>query len=338
MIRVLRVAVRVTVGVITVASAALAVIAVSLGMDTHSAPATVTRSGVFEGFDAAEVQAFEEWRSRKVDIVLAYMNKETWEKIEGGPGWIRYWSESKYRDRMLITVPMLPTGDPSVSLAVGATGAYNKHFNETARNLVAAGMGNATLRIGHELNGNWYPWAAEYEPEAYAEFYRQIVTTMRSVPGQSFSFDWNVSAANTRWDATTAYPGDAYVDTIGQDVYDKMWADSTATPEERWSALVNPTRGSRQGLKFWADFAAAHNKAISFAEWGLVGEDPEVANGGGGGDDPYMIEQMHNWIATHNTAFEVYFDKDTPTKSHELLNGQFPQAAETYRRLFGGGT
>ena len=292
-------------------------------------------SGVFQG-GVEEIAAFEAWRGKDAGIVLSFPAKRTWSELRISSTWLSYWSRTAYRSKMVITLGMLPTEDRSASLATGATGAYNDHFRAAAANLVSAGMGNAVIRLGHELNGDWYPWAAQQDPHAFAEFWRQVVTTMRSVPGQSFTFDWNVSVTSSFWDATEAYPGDSFVDYIGQDVYDKKYGDSGATPQERWTSMVEPSTGSRQGLQFWADFAARHGKPVSFAEWGLVGETSELANGGAGGDSPYFVERMHNWFSTHDTAFEIYFDEDTPVNYHELLNGQFPRAADTYLRLFGG--
>jgi beta-mannanase len=196
-------------------------------------------------------------------------------------------------------------------------------------------MGNARIRVGHELNGTWYRWSATTNPTAYAAYYRQIVTAMRSVPGQAFTFEWNVSIGITNFDATTAYPGDAYVDYIGQDIYDVKWGDEDATPQQRWASKLAPAWGQyRHGLQFWADFARAHGKQIAFSEWGLTDKYAQMANGGGGGDSPYFIEQMQKWFAANPTAYEVYFNEDAHDGKHDLGNAEFATAASRYRVLF----
>ena len=78
------------------------------------------------------------------------------------------------------------------SLRQGASGAYDQHFRQLAADLVAKGQGNAILRLGWEFNGDWYPWKAETDPAAFAEYWRRIHGVMRSVPGaQGLRFDWN---------------------------------------------------------------------------------------------------------------------------------------------------
>ena len=107
---------------------------------------------------------------------------------------------------------------------------------------------------------------------------------------------------------------------------------TTATPEQRWSFIV--TANHQGGLNYWASFAALHNKPMGFAEWALVNKDASMAAGGGGGDDPYYIQQMHDFIAAHNVAYESYFEKDAPDGSHMLEGVLFPQAALLYKSLW----
>ena len=102
-------------------------------------------------------------------------------------------------------------------------------------------------------------------------------------------------------------------------------------PAARWSDLV--TNG--YGLAWQARFAAAHHKPIAFPEWGEV-----IATstpGLGGGDDPYFIEQMRRWFASHQTAFEDYFNSDTSYGTYygiDTGSGKFPTASATYRSLW----
>ncbi|HTY71419.1 MAG TPA: glycosyl hydrolase [Actinomycetes bacterium] len=292
-------------------------------------------SGVYCGGTGTScVTSFEQWRGRSVGIVGAYLPQSTWADIQVPAWWAQTWASSPYRDRMLITVPMLPNLTWT-TMSAGAQGQYDVYFRHTALNLVAAGLGNAWIRIGPELNGTWFRWSAQPDPLAYQEYFRHIVDAMRSVPGQSFRFDWNVAVGgDLHMDATLAYPGDAYVDAIGEDVYDMKWNDPHSTPESRWDHLVDPTGPTAQGLEFWARFAAQHDKPLSYGEWGLVGPGSPMAKGGGGGDDPAFIDHMHQWFGTHTTAFEVYFNRNPPDGRHVIDDGSFPQAAARYQQLF----
>ena len=87
-------------------------------------------------------------------------------------------------------------------------------------------------------------------------------------------------------------------------------------------------------MAFWANFATAHGKPVSFAEWALVASGASMSAGGEGKDDPYYIQHMHDWFTTHPTAFEIYFDRTATDGDHQLNGGKFPQAAALYRQLF----
>ena len=310
----------------------------TLGGQGRAQASVTLRSGVYcDGLKAACTDTFATWRGQPVRSTLTFFPDSTWSDIEGPDWWYQGWLSNPYRSVAVVTIPMLPakgtSADPTPTLEEGAAGDYDAYWKVVAQRLVANDMAGVTIRPGHELNGSWYRWAAQKDPAAYAGYFRQIVTTMRSVPGANFSFDWNVAVGGDSWDATAAWPGDAYVDTVGQDVYDVKWGDSSASPQTRWNALLNGGK-FHEGLQFWANFAAAHGKPISFAEWALVAAGASMANGGEGKDDPYFIQQMHTWFVTHPTAFEIYFDRTATDGDHVLNGGKFPQSATVYRQLF----
>ena len=63
-------------------------------------------------------------------------------------------------------------------------------FIDTAKALVRNDLADTVVRIGWEFNGEWMPWAAAKDPESFKSYFRRIVETMRSVPGQQFRFEW----------------------------------------------------------------------------------------------------------------------------------------------------
>lgn len=302
-----------------------------VGSTATGAQATTTAvSGAYTGSPSA-MTTFQTWRNAPVGLAMAFVGNGTWSDIQIPSSWANWWGSSPYAGHMLVTMPMLPK-DTSTTLQTGATGAYDAYFKQAARQLVAYHMGNATIRIGHEFNLKGSRWAASSAPSAYAAYFRHIVTAMRSVPGQSFRFTWCPSAGYAGWDATTAYPGDAYVDVVSVDSYDTWWNHPDATPAQRWTNIV--TANKQGGLNFWASFASTHGKPFAFSEWALVNKDATMSDGGGGGDDPYYVQQMHDWIATHDLAYESYFEKDAVDGSHSLEGTLFPQAAALYRTLW----
>jgi hypothetical protein len=225
---------------------------------------------------------------------------------------------------VVYSIPLIPnTGG---TLQEGAGGAYNVHFRRLAETLVAHGEGDAVLRLGWEFNGDWMPWNARSDPGAYAAYWRQVVQTMRAVSGAQFKFDW---CTNLGWPiSNAAYPGDAYVDYIGMDVYDTWWSDAERTNvAQRWQNMLE----MQGGLRWHREFARAHGKRMTFPEWGLWIR----PDGHGGGDNPYFIERMHEWISENDVAYHMYFEKDLSDGEHRLMAGRFPEGAAAFRSLFG---
>lgn len=285
--------------------------------------------GVYRGArNVSGVQGFESWLGRPVNHVVDFIAGDSWSAIESPTWWTSGWSGTGHQ--VEFSIPIIPsTGG---TLRSGASGDYNSHFVALAHNLVDNGQANATLRLGWEFNGGWYKWSAASDPASFAAYWRQIVSAMRSVPGQNFQFDWCPTLGKASVAPDRAYPGDAYVDYIGADVYDNSWIANYQDPTARWNDFVTQPFG----LQWQSDFAAAHGKPTTFPEWGLAIR----SDGHGGGDDPYFIQQMYNWISTHDVAHADYFEYDAPDGRHSLMNGQFPNAAAKFQALFGpdGGT
>ena len=250
----------------------------------------------------------------------------TWGAMDSASG-ISAWSGSGYQ--LVLAVPILPR-QARANLRRGARGAYNSYFVTLAQNLVDNGEGGAFLRIGWEFNGNWYKWSVRNERGAlqFAAYFRNIVDAMRSVPGQSFKFVWNPNAGSNHgrpYNPADAYPGNAWVDYIGTDLYDESWV-SPMTPANAWAGQLQAT----WGLDWLARFAAAHGKPIVFPEWGVAIR----SDGHGLGDDPYFIDAFASWITTHDVAWTNIFSFDGDQQD-DITDGSFPNALAAFRADFG---
>jgi len=260
------------------------------------------------------------------------LRTDGWNGMDGAGGsesWmLSQWAGTGYR--LVLGVPIIPGGS-GATLAQGATGAYNAYFTTLAQTLVNGGAANAVLRLGWEFNGDWYPWSVSSDADAqnFAAYWRQIVDTMRAVPGAQFSFLWNPNnGSSSSWNLELAYPGSAYVDYVGSDVYDEYWG-SDFTPQASWSNAVNQT----WGLNWLVNFAAAQNRPIAIPEWSVTVR----SDGYGLGDDPYFIDQFSAWIAANNVAFTNIFSyNDTAGgQDNDLTDGQFPNALAAFLATFG---
>lgn len=289
------------------------------------------KSGVFSGPGPGPARQFGTWRGSPVDLGGEYVGAGSWGTFDN-PSWvISQWAPVTDMTPVFSIQPWPST--ITHSWADVASGADNAHWASMGRNLVAAGLDDVVIRLAWEFNGTWYRWKVTTPQEAaqFAEGWRQIVGTLKATPGQHFKFDWCVYANMPGGiDPALAYPGDDYVDTIGMDVYD-FNQRANPTPEQRFDDIVNNNRG----LAWQADYAAQHGKPIAFTEWGLVYNGTDLASTGN--DDPYFVSHMYDWFATHNTAYEMYFDANGsgPTTSEiNVLFTHFPMAAALYKQLW----
>jgi len=78
-------------------------------------------------------------------------------------------------------------------------------------------------------------------------------------------------------------------------------------------------------LQWLEDFASAHGKQTAYSEWGV---NTDKAG-------PY-IALAAQWFATHDVAYQIYWDSNTdPVMQSQLDNGQYPKAAAAYLAAFG---
>lgn len=285
----------------------------------------------------------------------------SWSSIEGSSltfDAAKAWLTSHPGSTYCYTVSLLPgsgsTPATGTSLANGAAGLYDGHFATLAGKLVAKGLTNNTIiRLGHEFNGDWYPWKVRTAAAAasYAAYWRKVVTAMRAVPGaENLKFEWTgIAIIATPYPIADAYPGDEYVDYIGTDVYDKCVEANTygspypdgLTPAQlltrrnnAWGYMSGTTNNN---LGAWHAFAVSRGKPFTIPEWGLS------PNTYGGRDNPVFIQKMYEFIhePANNVHYHSYFDIQAPDGHHQLTqlpNGapsEFPQGAALFRQLFG---
>jgi hypothetical protein len=214
----------------------------------------------------------------------------------------------------------------SRSLVAVAAGKYNSRFYNLGELLVKDGFSNTILDLGREMNGTWYEWsehrAPSSEPDAYILAWQQIVTTMRSVPGQHFKFLWTIYPATAS--VAHAWPGSAYVDYIGTDIFDwhgittdyPSTASGALDHEAKWRQILTTEPG---GLNWMAAFSRATGKPIIIPEWGLD------FHTFGGQDDPLFITNMMAWMRAHH-AIGLYWSgvhvSPAPVASGPLLANQ----------------
>ncbi len=281
--------------------------------------------GVYAGpGDPAAVGDFVATLDTQPHYAMDFLDGDSWSTItQSGTPYSR-WQGRGYN--MIWGVDMLPgtyspNSNPSVAngscygLTQGATGKFDHYFDTVGKNIVKAGFANSIIRLGWEFNGGWFPWAANGCAGAFVTYFDDIVTSMRSVPGEHFTFEWNPTRGDLGvGDLADYYPGNAYVDYVGLDVYD---VETQGYPGSQ--AEFRDMKTQRYGLDWLASFAAAHRKPIVLPEWGLgwgncsaSGQPTSPSNEPScGGDDAAWINLMASWISSHNVSEVTYWDYGT---------------------------
>jgi hypothetical protein len=252
-----------------------------------------------------------------------YLNKSAgWAAMDSATN-VTAWSPTHYH--LVLGVPILPGVG---TLAQGAAGAYDQYFTALGENLVKDKEAGAILRLGWEFNSNGFPWwvASPADAANFVSYWRQIVTTMRGVPGEKFKFLWNPNGASpTTYTPDQAYPGNAYVDYVGTDVFDNFWG-KPFTPAAAWTHDLT----EQWGLDWLAAFAVEHSKLVAIPEWS------DEFRTDGLGDDPSFIDNMAGWFVSNNVAFADVWSSDTTlTYRDNLLDGTFPRALARFKADFG---
>jgi hypothetical protein len=305
---------------LVLALAAILVVAgaVTLASETGSSPPSSPRSldtktsCVYVGGSITSLASFATLTGQPVNCVLVYNDSNTtWSQLvnpyftQPKYGWQPWLSADPAVRRVVISQEMVPDQVPSNWRELGAAGAYDRYARELAANLVAGGMGNAVIRLGHEMNGAWYQDNVGNDPaqyQAWDAYWARIVRVMRSVPGAHFVFDWNISVAGRDIPFSSYYPGNDVVDVIGVDIYDSDVPGDPSDPAVRWTRLENEPGGLDQIVAF----AREHGKPLSFPEWGVVS-----AADGGLGDDPAFVTGIATVIRDNKVLYEAYFDRAT---------------------------
>jgi hypothetical protein len=289
----------------------------------------------------AGAEAFEEWLGRPVNYVEDFVDRWNWQSWENN---YRVWPWKQWKDvdpvnrKLVYTVPPFPDdadGLPGSGVGWGGTqalqnnlayekaanGDYNFRYQTLGNMLINQGFSDAIIRFGHEMDGNWYVWSVcvghsqEEKQKKFAGAFRQFVNTLRSLPGQNFEFVWNPNLGQSSPEVLRrTFPGREYVDYIGLDGYDH-WYPQIYDHKYQYSSNADERRRAQEmqwvvfenkptGLKWFADFAREVKRPLAVAEWGLWYDPAGLMDGG---DNPYFIRKMYNWINENDVAWHLYF-------------------------------
>jgi hypothetical protein len=296
---------------------------------------------MFVGFNQGErLLAFEEELGVPIDLVMTMADASSPTAMMGSV-YGQFAARDAYlpalSDRLdvVVSVPVAfgPGGLPRTeegrqevgrNLRAVAAGRYDGEFRVVAEYLVDAGYDDAIIRLGHEFDGDWSPYSARGNADAYIAAFRHVHDVMTDV-SPKFRFDWTSMVPYFVEYGPVAYPGDDVVDIIGLDIY---WRDAEPITDAQWDRLLEPT------LKAHLEFARERGKPVSYPEWARSFA-----------DHPRFVELMHTWFSElpdsgpGSLEYQAYFNEvglvDDEFYPYDL--DKLPNVKRRYIELFGAG-
>lgn len=139
--------------------------------------------------------------------------------------------------------PRAGVAQPAYRLRRIASGAFDPYLDRWAEGIRAYGQ-PVVLRLAHEMNGNWYPWAESVNgnrPGDYVAAWKHVQSRFSAAGVTNVTWVWS---PNVSYPGSTPlrglYPGDAHVHQVGLDGYN----GGSALPWGGWksfSAIFDPS-------------------------------------------------------------------------------------------------
>jgi hypothetical protein len=272
---------------------------------------TTVPLGVYAGPGSpVAATAFSADAGAPVPYAFDYIDGSSWQSIANPIWFVQRWNGSGFR--MIWGVPMLPmTG---ATLAAGAAGEYDAYFSQLGYTLVNNGQASSVIMLGWDPEDSHLPWAVTTSRAAaeYVAYWRQIVTSMRSVADEQFQFAWDSAPGSDPVLPPALYPGNADVDIVATDAFDV----GTTAVGSGWGAVAD----APYGPDWFSTFADHHDKPFMIAKWGVV---PTAQSGGG--DNAKFVSQFLRWADGQHLFAAVTWDYG----SWAVTGGAFPKAAAT---------
>lgn len=146
--------------------------------------------------------------------------------------------------------------DPAFSLATIIAGDHDAKLCQFAQD-TATSARPTIVRFLHEMNGNWYPWAAGVNgntPAQYVEAYRRVHDIFKQAGATNASIMWSPNGVSKLTNnVADFFPGNRYLDVAGPDVYN---VDNHANAAALFGETVNQIRALTKAPIFFAETGA----------------------------------------------------------------------------------
>lgn len=297
--------------------------AVLLGLAHPAAAASPTLLGVYfgnEGWQMQQVRDLEQWQGKQHAVVTMFTNwcntptdLDNLFKQQVPNIWNNHNVPLITWEPYLCSASATP---PDVEVQA-ATGAYDGYLNLWADRLKSFLSGpdgvygsaddrRAYLRLGHEMNGNWYPWSAAVgnnSPADYVRMWQHVkgIFTAMGLGATRLQWMWCVNNTDSAgFTAEAYYPGDGYVDWVAIDGYN--WG--TSQPWSRWQTPA-AVYGNMLGR-----LHALTTKPLALTE---VASSTATSGGVSVTAKAQWITDVYSYVQANGVRFVAWFNVDKET-------------------------
>lgn len=231
-----------------------AVCLLSVGLGLAASAQTQVLLGVYygnQGWKMDQVRAMEQWQGKRHAVLNLFTNWYNTAKVMDNLFNLQLPAIWQNGNVPLITwEPFTSARTPNDIEARIASGQYDAYIDAWARRLKTFlggpdgvfGTGDdrrVYIRLGHEMNGNWYPWSAAMgnnSPAEYIGMWQRVVNRFRALGLLQDHVQWIWCVGGEDIGGFTAeeyFPGEGYIDWVGIDAYN--WGAS-----QSWSSWRSP--------------------------------------------------------------------------------------------------
>ncbi len=285
--------------------------------------AGTTLLGVYygnQGWKMEQVRDMEAWQGKKHAVVNLFTNwcsRSTTMKNLFQQQLINIWNNGNVP--MITWEPFLCSSSqtPADVEVRAARGEYDSYLQAWRDRMMVFLSGpdtrygtaddrRAYLRLGHEMNGDWYPWGAAMGnnlPSDYIDMWRRVhsIVGQAGVDSTRLQWVWAVNHDDVGGSrAEDFYPGDSYVDWVAIDGYNwgqsQSWSD-WKTPAQSYDAMIGRLR-------------ALGTKPLALTE---LGSSTSTTSGTSVPSKSQWITDVVNYVLANDIRMVAWFNEDKET-------------------------
>lgn len=294
-----------------------------------------------QGWEMSNVQAQETWQVKKnavVNLFTDWCNQTSTQNNLFNHQLPYVWNNQNVP--MITWEPYLcgassTPNDIEVQIAEGRHDTYINDWATRLKTFLSGpdGVYNTSddrrvyLRLGHEMNGSWYPWGAAMgnnSPSDYVNMWKHVkgIFDSKGLDANHVQWVWAVNNDDVGgYSAESFYPGDAYVNWVAIDGYN--WGTSQSwsnwqTPQQVFGSMIQRVRTISNRPLTISEFASSTatnsgNSVTAKEQW---------------------ISELFNYATAQNIKMLLWFNEDKETDwaifGGSRGDGTFTYGSQTY--------